>query len=545
MKISLLSNININSIIRKMGREIYTPAGYGAWYQEIVDLRSELYKYESKAVFIILDAEQLFSKMNHEEIKEEIKNYFISFRKIFSIKKNISFFVSTIDFFLKEIRSNDELRIERMVEIEWYVNLNKLVNSLSNVHVFDLKALVINEGRKKFYSDKLWYLGGMKFSVKGEELIKEEIEKNLKALSDKKKKCLILDLDNTLWGGVIGEDGLNGIELSEYKEGARFKDFQKRLKELKEKGVILSIVSKNNANDVNNVFDKHKHMVLRREDFVSMKINWKPKPQNIKEIAKELNIGLDSIVFIDDNPVEREFVRESLPEVIVPEFPKDTSKLVDFVNDVYNKYFFILRITKEDEKKTEMYLQNAKRSQFKKEVGSLEDFLKGLETKICIWKLKEEDIPRAAQLTQKTNQFNLTTRRYTESDIRKFASDENYDVYIASVEDKFGDNGKVVLIILKKERKKEAEIDTFLMSCRVMGRYIEDQIIDFIEDKMLDEGIERLIVYYYLTKKNKPVENLFERLGYKTEKIENGKKYKLDLKQKPSRREYSKLLPKE
>jgi FkbH-like protein len=381
-------------------------------------------------------------------------------------------------------------------------------------------------------------LGGIKFSPKGERRIVDEINNIISSYLGKRKKCLVLDLDNTLWGGVIGEDGIEGIELSEFKEGSRYKDFQKRLKEIKDLGVILTIVSKNNEDDVKQVFKNHKHMVLQENDFSIKKINWKSKPQNIEEISRELNIGLDSMVFIDDNPAERDLVRQTLPEVYVPEFPRDTSKLVDFMNEIYQKEFYAIRLTGEDLEKTNQYIQNAKRAELKSKVGSEKEFLKTLNTKIYIWKLREEDIARASQLSQKTNQFNLTTKRYTEKDFYNFLKSKDIDVYIASVEDKFGDNGKVVLVIISKDIKnRTAKIDTFLMSCRVMGRYIEDQIIDFIERKLRKENFENIISYYLPTKKNIPVKNLFDRLGYDVIEEKDGTKvYKFNLKNDDKKR---------
>lgn len=548
MRVSLLSNINIDSLAKMLeSLEVYTPSGYGVWFQELVNPYSDLYKFQPQVVFILLDAEQLFSNTDFDSTMNEVEEYFSTFSKVFSQHKDITFFVSDIDYYTRKIRAGDDVREERFVEIEWYKRLAELKNQLSNVHIFNLKNLIEREGRKNFYSYKLWYLGGMKYSLKAEEVIKKEIEKCIKALEGKRKKCIALDLDNTLWGGIIGEDGLEGIELSEFKEGARYKDFQKRLKKLKEMGVILTIVSKNNEQDALEVFEKHKHMVLKREDFALMKISWEPKPKNLKEIAEELNIGIDSIVFVDDNPVERELVRKSIPEIVVPEFPKDTARLVDFIEEIYDKYFYMIKCTEEDKKKTLMYIQNAKRAELKKKVASVEKFLKELGTKIYVWKLKEEDIPRATQLTQKTNQFNLTTKRYTESDIRKFMEDERYDVYIASVEDKFGDNGKVLLLIIKRDMEnKVAEIDTFLMSCRVMGRYIEDQFVDYIENKLKDEGIKTIKAYYFPTKKNKPVENLFERFGYELVKKDgNGNKvYLRNLGKQASRKCFGELIEK-
>jgi len=301
-------------------------------------------------------------------------------------------------------------------------------------------------------------------------------------------------------------------------------------------------VSKNDESYVYEVFEKHPHMVLKKEDFIIKKINWKPKSKNIKEISEELNIGLDSMVFIDDNPVEREEVNSQIQEIIIPEFPVQTSELENFILNIYNTYFFTLEETKEDKQKTKMYFDNVKRTTEMKKSNSIEDFFKNLNTKVYIWEAKEDDIKRTAQLTQKTNQFNLTTKRYAENDIKEFIKNKNYKVYIASVEDKFGDNGIVSVVIIKFENKK-AIIDTFLMSCRVMGRYIEDLIIDYVEKECFEKEISLIEAFYFETKKNNPVKNLYERLGYEVIADENNqKKYSLNKKNKKNRNSIGELI---
>jgi FkbH-like protein len=266
----------------------------------------------------------------------------------------------------------------------------------------------------------------------------------------------------------------------------------------------------------------------------------------LREIASELNIGLDSIIFIDDNPVERAGIISEMPEITVPEFPSDTSELNKFITEIYHEYLLSLRTTAEDLDKTRLYRQNTKRDNLMKSSDSYETFLQSLDTKIRISPACIEDIPRISQLTQKTNQFNLTTRRYSEAEIKLFIDSESSDIYIASVDDKFGYNGKVGIIIIKKADHKAAEIDTFLLSCRVMGRYIEDQLVGFIEDRLAEEGFEVIKSCYLPTGKNKSVECLFERLGYQLEKsTDTGEKYyslSLPAVNKADRRQFGQLV---
>jgi len=550
MKFALLSNINLEYIIRKFTKnqniECYSPNGYGVWQQIIMDPNSVIYENSIDSIFLILDAQELTRGCDSfEEKAKELNSIMHSIvTAINEIGSKKKFFISNLHYKYSEIKSLKHQNQNKKLEYLWFSELEKLNNEHDNVYMFHLDEMILRLGSEEFYSDKLWYLGGAKYSIKAQNIISNTIELLMKALNKKRKKCLVLDLDNTLWGGVIGEDGLEGIELSEFKEGARYKDFQKRIKELKEMGILLAICSKNNYEDAMEAINKHEHMVLKEEDFVCTKINWEPKTRNIKEIASELNIGIDSLVFIDDNPVERDAVRENVPEVCVPEFPKDTSKLEAFAHDIYEIYFFTLDNTIEDKNKTKMYKDNVRRNTERAAATDLESFFKGLKTKILIREVLPEDIKRATELTQKTNQFNLTTKRYTDKEILNLASSKNTKIYIASVSDKYGDNGKVSLAIVNLVGE-EAVIDSFIMSCRVMGRYIEDQIIDYIENDLKEHGVKTIKALYKPTKKNKPVLGFYDRLGYKKINETNGEKeYKLDLSKKQLRKLYGELISK-
>jgi FkbH-like protein len=548
MKFALLTNINLEFVIRqfKHDKEIdcYSPDGYGVWLQTLMDENSPVYAGDMDAVFVVPDAAEIIrgqttfnEKM--EELNRVMNHIEYSIEKLLGKKK---MFIGDIHLRQSEITSLKGSLGNAALESRWRDFLLSMNDKYDNCYVFPLNEMITQLGSNEFYSDKLWYLGGVKYSIKAQNIIVNEIKLLMTSLNKKRKKCLVLDLDNTLWGGVIGEDGMDGIELAEFKEGARYKDFQKRLKELKEMGILLAICSKNNPEDAMEVIRNHKHMVLREEDFVCFKINWEPKSKNIEEIAAELNIGIDSLVFIDDNPVEREGVRENLPHVSVPEFPKDTSNLESFAHEIYRKYFYTLDNTIEDKSKTKMYRDNVKRSTEKAASTDLESFFRGLQTQICIWEVQEADIKRAAELTQKTNQFNLTTRRYTEQGIRNFVMSEDFIVYIASVNDKYGDNGKVCLVIVKSDGKT-ALIDSFIMSCRVMGRFIEDQIIDYIESDLILRGIEILKGQYIQTKKNIPAMKFYDRLGYHLlSMVEGIKEYTLTLSEKPERKKYGELI---
>ena len=542
----MLSNINLDSLVGRLSKlnDVYKTEGYGTWVQEIINPNSGLYSFGPQAVFIIIDGEEMFKgqsrnsstiDMNINYIEETVKN-----------NPDITFFVSNIDLWTRKIDSAKAGSKERGLEFLWEDGLFLLSRKYRNLYVFDLKSIVEDIGREQFYSKKLWYLGGIKFSMKAEKVLEQYINRCVDSVKGKRKKCMVLDLDNTLWGGVVGEVGMEGIELSDYKEGARYKDFQKKLKEIKDLGIILAVVSKNNFDDAIKVIREHKHMVLKEEDFVALKINWDLKSQNIRDLSEEHNIGLDSIVFIDDNPVERESVKRELPEVTVPGFPQDTSELLNFAVELYHNYFYTLDITDEDTVKTEIYRQNMKRRDAQKSSASYEDFLKSLETKIEIRRISAENVQRAAQLTQKTNQFNLTTKRYSEQELLALIDEEGFEGFVAYVSDRFGDNGMVSVVITKRKTDTEIELDTFLLSCRVMGRFIEEQIIGFIEDLYKKSGYKRLVTYYKPTEKNAPVKDFFERLGYSVLDVDSAgnKKYILDLEKSSidSRKKFGELM---
>jgi FkbH-like protein len=331
-------------------------------------------------------------------------------------------------------------------------------------------------------------------------------------------------------GRVVGEEGFLNITLYKNKEGARFYDLQRRIKELKSTGIVLAVVSKNNEHDAKEPFEKHPYMLLKLSDFVAFKANWKPKSENIRELARELNIGLDSFVLLDDNPVEQEEVKASIPEVEVLEFPRDTTLLQETINRAFKEHFHTLGLTKEDTDKTLMYLQERERKESIKKFISADDYLNSLDMKVKVHLINESDIERVAQLTQKTNQFNLTTRRYTAEEIRDLCYSGSSIIYVISVSDRFGDSGTVSVLIFNR-KDDTAHIDTFLMSCRVMGRYIEDDTFPAVLKHLLGLGVRYITAEYIPSSRNEPVKTLFERLGFDlvSESEDGRKEYRLSM----------------
>jgi FkbH-like protein len=332
----------------------------------------------------------------------------------------------------------------------------------------------------------------------------------------KAKKALILDCDNTLWKGIIGEDGFDGIKMSgASKEGVPFEYVQSIAVNLSRKGVIIGLNSKNNAADVDAVVLNHKDQVLKQENIVIKKVNWQDKVSNLKEIASDLNIGADSFIMVDDSDFEVNFIRESLPHVNVVQVPAN-GYLYPFELIAASQYFFNMNATAEDLKKGEMYKQQAERDNQKAEFENIEDYLKSLELTLTISENNTSHVERIAQLTQKTNQFNLTTQRYTETEISNFMQSGNHMVFVFALADKFGDYGitGIAIVELKKE-KKVAVIDSMLMSCRVIGRNVEFAFLNHILKRIKEAGIETVTSSYNKTIKNDQVKDFYDKAHFK------------------------------
>jgi FkbH-like protein len=360
----------------------------------------------------------------------------------------------------------------------------------------------------------------------------------------KLKKAIVFDCDNTLWKGIIGEDGISGIDMSATsKYGQPFHQVQHIAKYLSQQGVIIGICSKNNLADVDEVFRDHPDMILKDGHIVIKKINWEDKASNLRSIAAELNIGIDSLLFIDDSSFEINLVKEQLPEVAVLQVPQTgyPEMLESYIYSHFN-----LSGNQIDLKKTEMYKQQFQREQAKTAHGSMDDYLASLEMRVSILSDNTGNIPRIAQLTQKTNQFNLTTKRYTESQVAGFFENKTGAVYTLSVADKFGDNGLTGVCILEQDKSNAAAIviDSLLMSCRVIGRNIEKVFLNFILQQIKTQGYQKVYAVYEPTKKNEQVESFYDKIGFTFQDGENGKKnYELLLQDfTPEKIEYIKIV---
>ena len=510
MRLALLSNVTVDLLagMMKKNHDVYLSAGFDTWQQEMLLPTSGLYSFKPEAVVVLLHA-GAYEWNTIDAACQLIDEWRGALKALTDHLPGVPVFVASLDVRIKA-HYGAEQRMEADIENYFIKCVEALHQSGASIYILPVKDGIADLGRKNFYSDKMWYVGSMPYSMKGLSAVHDLINRYCSVTKGMRKKCIAVDLDNTLWGGVIGEDGVEGIQLSNHKEGARYCDAQKILKKMKGQGVMLAILSKNNAEDVEPVF-KHPDMVLQHEDFVAEIINWEPKSVNIRKLAADLNIGLDSFVFLDDNPAEREQMKAECPEVAVIEFPKDSSLLPDTIEKAYYEYFLSLEVTGEDAQKTAMYrAENARKAEMAT-AASVEDFLKKLEMTMVIHKMLPEEEKRVTQLTNKTNQFNVTTHRYSEEEIKELS--ENGDIITVHMADKYGDQGLVAVLILKYEGDK-AEIDTFLMSCRVMGRKAEEEIIARVRGYLEAKGVKTVKAAYIKSAKNAPVLDLFDKLGF-------------------------------
>ena len=517
MKIALLSNVTVDLLAGMLQPKavLYLSPGFDTWQQEMINIASGLYAFKPDAVVVLLHADAYADTWDDKgKGCQTIDEWCGALQVVTANLPGVPVFVSSIDISNVTCHFGAEVRLEAYFENYLTKRVQELHNNGKNIYILPVKDVIVDLGRKVFYAPKMWYIGSMPYSMKGMVAIAELITRYASVIKGAKKKCIAVDLDNTLWGGVIGEDGVNGIQLANNKEGARYKDTQRILKKMKEQGVMIAILSKNNVEDVEPVFS-HPDMVLQHEDFVAEVINWEPKTMNIRELAVYLNIGLDSFVFLDDDPAERERMKVECPEVVVIDFPKDTVRLPSVVANAYDEYFFSLEVTGEDLKKTAMYRAEAKYKTVMSSAVSMEDFLKKLEMTMDIHFMKPEEEKRVTQLTNKTNQFNVTTKRYSEEEIHGLAAAKNSDIITVHIADKYGDQGLVSVMILKYAGI-EAEVDSFLMSCRVMGRNVENEMMARIKDLLKQKGINTVKAAYIKTAKNAPVLDLFEKLGFET-----------------------------
>ena len=488
---------------------------------QVFDDKSELYISDPEFVLIIMCCEKLAREFYKcadkakfaDDTFDKIQNYWSIISK--RIKTNILQFT----FVENDDKSfgNYSLKTEESFLFQ-VKKLNFLLaqgcQTNKNVFLIDFNSIQNQVGREKFYSAPLYYTSKIPVSLELLPEVAKQVVDVIKAIQGKIKKCIICDLDNTLWGGVIGDDGLCGIQIGELGLGHAFEDLQYWLKSLKDRGIILGVCSKNEEKAAKEPFLHHPEMVLKLDDFSIFIANWDDKASNIKYIQKTLNIGMDSIVFLDDNKFERELVRTVIPEVTVPELPNDPALYLEYLKGL--NLFETASFSEGDKERTKQYQSEIKRASAEKQYASFDDYLKGLEMKATAAPFDEFNTPRIAQLTQRSNQFNLRTVRCTESDIALLSKNKQYINRYFTLKDKFGDHGLISVVIMKKTDSQTLFIENWLMSCRVLKRGMEEYIINTLVEIAKNEGFKTIIGEYIKTPKNAMVAQIYSKMGFET-----------------------------
>lgn len=515
----------------KINFEIFE-ADYDQLDRQILDPGSELYHSNPEFVVLYLSSEKLWKRFAHldpkakplfaDQILSDLKNWW---QNIASNSK-----AKIIQFNLVELNDGVFGNFASRAPSSFLFQLRKLNCGLmtlaqehKQVFVADVAALASHVGYANAHDPRLYVMSKVAFALEFLPPVAKAVTDVIKAVSGSFKKCLILDLDNTVWGGVIGDDGMEGIQVGELGMGHAFDALQAWARELKQRGIILAVCSKNEEETAKKPFRDHPEMTLRLDDIAVFVANWNNKADNIKLIQQTLNIGFDSMVFVDDNPFERNLVREHLPAVTVPELPEDPAMYVAFLRSL--NLFETASYSEEDLERTKQYQQEIARTDLQKSFTNIDEYLKSLEMVSVVKRFDDFNTPRVAQLTQRSNQFNLRTVRYTEVDVKAMSQSPEFITLSFNLEDKFGDHGLIALIILKQQADKAAFIDTWIMSCRVLKRGMEEFTVNQMVKHAREAGIERLIGEYLPTSKNAMVKELYAQMGFTA----SGGRWELDL----------------
>ena len=506
---------------------------YDQMDQQLIDPESELYAFKPDVVVLWLAGERLYERFLDSKIDDR-KDFAVSMiRRLEDYWQLVSKYSCSkiIQPNFTEINDNSLGNYSCKTEITFIYQIRKLNYLLQEaagrsplVYPVDLNAIQTGMGRSQYFSQKLYYSSKMPVSLNALPEVAKAVTDVLLAMNGRIKKCIVFDLDNTIWGGVIGDDGLAGIEIGEYGKGRVFTNLQRWLKQLRELGILLAVCSKNEEEVAREPFEKHEEMILRISDISVFVANWNDKASNIEMIRESLNIGMDSIVFLDDNPFERNLVKEKCHGIEVPELPEDPSGWLSYL--IEQNYFEVSSYSAESLDRTKLYQAEYERKKTEREFGTIDEYLKDLGMIGAARPFEPVRYPRIAELTQRSNQFNLRTVRYTQDEIENIAEDSNYITLYYTLKDKYGDYGLVSLLIMKKEDANTLFIDTWLMSCRVLKRGMEEFVMNKMVQVARMNDIIDIYAEYVPTNKNKIVNDIYDRMGFKN--LGDGK-YRLEL----------------
>ena len=488
----------------------------------ITDFHSEMYAFQPNAILIFMSVEKLyeaFLRLPDDKRAGFADNTAALITEYWAmIGTNLSVPIIQYNFALMDdavfgnyafkAASSFPFQLQKLNDL-----LSESASSRKNIFLVNLNGVQNRMGRNAFYDEKLYYIARMPISLEALPDLASITLDTVQALRGHVKKCVIADLDNTLWGGVIGDDGLNGIQLDELGNGRAFTALQHWLKSLKERGILIAICSKNNEETAKEPFLRHPDMVLRLEDIAMFVANWEDKAGNILRIQQTLNIGMDSLVFLDDNPFERNLVRTAIPEITVPELPEDPALYLDYLRAL--NLFETASYSATDSNRTQQYQKEAERSSAVSAFGDYGEYLQSLDMRAIAAPFNAFQYPRIAQLTQRSNQFNLRTIRYTEAQVEAIAEDENHITRYYTLRDSYGDYGLISVVILDKHPGGDLFISEWLMSCRVLKRGMEEFIINDMIATAKTHGFRRVIGEYIKTPKNAMVADIYGRMGFR------------------------------
>lgn len=500
---------------------------YNKYYEDALFGNAVLDKFNPDVVYIHTTNQNIIKypelKDSEEDIKILLNNEIQRYKSIWSslAKYDCSIIQNNFDYTID--RSLGNLDCYDIHGKTYFINqlnseFSKEAREIKNLYINDINYLSSYIGLQNWFDKSLWHQAKYAHSFDSIPELAFNISKIINAIFGKTKKCLVLDLDNTCWGGVIGDDGLDGIHIgTETAIAESYTKFQQYVKELKQRGITLAVCSKNDFKNAKEGFE-HPESVLMFDDFTSFKANWDPKHQNIIDIAKEINIGIDSLVFIDDNPVERDIVISQVPTVAVPNVGDDVIHFIDYIDR--NGYFEPISLLVDDINRNKYYEDNKKRAQEQSTFKSYDEFLVSLNMFADIKSFSSIYLDRITQLTNKTNQYNLTTKRYTVGEIENVASNDDYIKIYGKLTDKYGDNG-LIAIVIGSIKEKQCHIDLWLMSCRVLKRDMEFAMLDELVRQCKEKNISEIIGYYYKSAKNSMVSDLYEKFGFILSKTNN------------------------
>lgn len=494
-------------------------SNYDQPVQEILSPDSLVHSFDAEAVLIALDWRALPIAATLGESTNDVVNRILDYIQVIlegvRAHSKATCIVQTFPAPAERVLgSYDRLLPGSPLNVLGRVNLalSEIVQRMGGV-LLDVAALAESVGLVNWHSASAWNLAKFQFSEACVPLYADYVCRTIAAMRAKSRRCLVLDLDNTLWGGVIGDDGLAGIQIAQGDAtGEAFLDFQRYLLTLRNAGVVLAVSSKNNDQTARLPFRQHPEMLLREEHFAVFQANWNDKPSNLMAISRELSLGLESFVFVDDNPFERELVRRTLPQVAVPEMPEDPALYTLTLSSA--GYFESVSFSSEDSNRADFYQGNARRAALQSQVTDIGSYLESLQMEIWFQPFEETGRKRITQLINKSNQFNLTTRRYTEAEVASFEASPDFFTMQVRLKDAFGDNGMISVVICRANPDLEWVIDTWLMSCRVLGRRVENMVLNEILLRAPERGIKYIRGFYLPTDRNSLVEHHYSNLGF-------------------------------